>query len=98
MNENETSDSNRSAKAYFFRASTEEFYKIPGSPIAYWLGKAAFSAFESGRFLRDIVTTRVGMATGDNDRFVRCWQEVSLSKIGFGHAPKEPKFKNVISS
>ncbi len=84
MNENETSDSNRSAKAYFFRASTEEFYKIPGSPIAYWLGKAAFSAFESGRFLRDIATTRVGMATGDNDRFVRCWQEVSLSKIGFG--------------
>lgn len=68
---------------YFFRASATDFKKIPGSPIAYWLSDSAFSIFEGDSFLRDVATTRVGMATGDNERFVRFWHEVSSKKIGF---------------
>ena len=33
---------------------------------------------------RLFAATRVGMATGDNDRFVRLWYEVPKIKIGFG--------------
>lgn len=30
----------------FFRASAEDFKKIPGSPVAYWAGRATINSFE----------------------------------------------------
>jgi len=74
---------------WFYRARTSDFTMIPGSPIAYWLGNGALQAFTKGKFLRDVATTRVGMATGDNGRFVRLWSEVSFSKIGYGFTREE---------
>jgi len=68
---------------WFYEIASENLKKIPGSPIAYWLSDNARRPFEKGVFLGKVATTRVGMATGDNDRFVRIWHEVSRSKIGF---------------
>ncbi len=64
---------------YFFRASAEDFKKIPGSPIAYWVGNGLIHAFEKGVLLRNIAIPRQGLATMDNVRFTRVWHEVSLS-------------------
>lgn len=65
---------------YFFRASAADFKKIPGSPIAYWVSERVRKSFKSGRALKEIGDTRQGMATSDNNRFLRFWPEVSFSK------------------
>jgi len=60
----------------------DEFIKIPGSPIAYWISKPMLSAFSSGVVLGDIAVGRHGMSTGNNNLFVRRWHEVSIAELG----------------
>ena len=52
------------------------FYKIPGAPIAYWISDNLFEAFND-KHLSDFAQTKQGFATGDNDKFLRFWHEVS---------------------
>lgn len=66
---------------WFYRRDAEAFKQIPGTPIAYWLGKGANGSFEVGRPLAKIAKTRKGMFTGNNDLFLRQWYEVSASLI-----------------
>lgn len=58
----------------------QNFEKIPGCPIGYWLSEKVSKAFESS-CIGDKMITREGMATADNDRFLRLWHEVSLNHI-----------------
>jgi type II restriction/modification system DNA methylase subunit YeeA len=64
--------------------SFSEFEKVPGAPIAYWASHALINTFSKFKGLGDSADPRSGMATGDNDRFLRYWSEVSQNKIGFG--------------
>lgn len=66
-----------------FEASSDEFYKIPGSPVAYWLGEDARNAFEKSRSLSEIAPAKQGLATAHNDRFIRIWTEVNYASINF---------------
>ncbi len=68
---------------WFFRAAAEDFSKIPGSPIAYWLPRAALETLDKTIPLGKISEPRKGMCTRDNDYFVRLWGEVSFNNIGF---------------
>ena len=45
MNNNQAKNSGQSMEKYFFRASAADFKKIPGSPIAYWIGQHFFEAY-----------------------------------------------------
>ena len=60
--------------------SQQNFEKIPGCPIGYWVSEKVSKAFESS-CIGDKMITREGMATADNDRFLRLWHEVSLNHI-----------------
>ena len=64
---------------YFYEADQSNFSKIPGSPVAYWVSDHVFCAFDS-TLLKDIASTKQGFKTGDNDRFLRLWFEVSTAK------------------
>ncbi|TMV45816.1 BREX-1 system adenine-specific DNA-methyltransferase PglX [Paenibacillus mesophilus] len=68
---------------YRYSAMSEMFGKVPGSSIAYWLDTAAIRPFDGPR-IAELITTREGMTTADNDRFLREWYEVDFSRIGFG--------------
>lgn len=68
---------------WFYKADAHDFEKIPGSPIAYWATPAILSAFEEGTLLGDVVEARQGLATADNDRFLRLWWEVSSENINY---------------
>lgn len=71
----------------FFRVSAEDFKKIPGSPIAYWLSTKMVKIFaESPTVSKDMIT-REGMATSNNDLFMRLWSEVSIDNISFDSKP-----------
>ena len=61
---------------WFYRRDAETFRQIPGAPIAYWASENAFDAFSAGSLLRDVGLPRQGLATGENDRFLRAWWEV----------------------
>ena len=67
----------------FAQTSTDNFSKIPGSPVAYWLCKQGFDAFVNNKSLNEISKPKTGMRTGDNDRFLRIWFEVPNGKLGF---------------
>src|SRR5690606_29829971 len=84
MSDHQNSGREQGMEKYFFRASAEDFKKIPGSPISYWAPDSVIRAFEHGNFLNDFVHARIALATGDNGEFIRCWSEVSFEKIGFG--------------
>ncbi len=68
----------------FYRASAADFKKIPGSPIAYWVSDKVKEIFEEGDNVGEVAPVKQGLATGDNDKFLRFWPEVSNKKIGFG--------------
>ena len=59
----------------------DQFKKIPGSLIAYWVSEAIVKLFTRAK-IGEIAHTRLGMATADNDRFLRQWSEVNFTNIG----------------
>ena len=60
--------------------SQKYFEQIPGWVIGYWLSKKFISIFKNESIANEMVT-REGMATADNDRFLRLWPEISQSKF-----------------
>ncbi|WP_304047179.1 BREX-1 system adenine-specific DNA-methyltransferase PglX [Methanobrevibacter gottschalkii] len=58
----------------------DNFDKIPGSPIAYWVDDNLIECFSHIK-LKDIVKSGSGIQTSDNKRFLRFWFEVSFEKI-----------------
>ena len=66
---------------YFYCRNAKTFTQIPGTPIAYWASEALLRAFESCPAMSAKLETRVGMATADNDRFLRLWFEVARTRL-----------------
>lgn len=64
----------------FYGINQSNFEKIPGNPVAYWISQAMLTVF-SNRSLGEDGEARQGMATGDNNRFLRLWPEVGYEKI-----------------
>lgn len=60
-----------------FLATQSNFSKIPGSPIAYWVSERVREIFFSNRKFNTIATLFQGMITGNNDKFLRLWFEIS---------------------
>ena len=67
----------------FAQVSTDNFSKIPGSPVAYWVSKAVIAVYNKAKLLGNIASPRTGMTTGDNNRFLRLWSEIEISKAKF---------------
>ena len=53
------------------------FDLIPGRPIVYWASRQMLNAFEVGVPLGEVAPAKQGLATADNERFLRQWFEVS---------------------
>ena len=66
-----------------YMTQQSNFSKIPGSPVAYWVSQQIVQAFLTGDRLGDISKPRQGMATTNNNRFLRLWYEVEHDNIGF---------------
>ena len=66
-----------------FVINNDNFTKIPGSPVAYWVSNKILGCFKAGIPLDDISNPRQGLATGDNSHFLRLWHEINHALIGF---------------
>lgn len=64
--------------------SQQDFEKIPGCPIGYWVSEKVRETFTRNLPLSAVANPCVGLQTADNGRFLRSWFEVSQNRIGFG--------------
>lgn len=64
---------------FYYEQSTDNFAKIPGSPVAYWVSAEIYQEYVKG-LLKNRATTKQGFKTGDNERFLRFWFEPSIEK------------------
>lgn len=60
------------------------FSLVPNNVVVYDASENVLDKFAIYSPLKNFVTAKPGMQTSDNDRFLRFWQEVSFSQIGFG--------------
>ena len=68
---------------FYYEQSTDNFSKIPGAPVAYWVSESILTAYEQGNLIGDSADVKIGMGTGKNEIFVRDWWEVFYTKIDF---------------
>lgn len=67
----------------WFQVEPRDFRKIPGSPIAYWIGGCLRAAFSSNPQLENVGrTARKGLCTDDDFRFIRAWWELDAKLRG----------------
>lgn len=64
---------------WLYRRNADAFKQIPGTPIAYWASESIGKAFTNGCALSSVARPLQGMATGDNDTFLRLWWEIARS-------------------
>ena len=68
---------------YFYETRTEMFSGIPAKPIAYWINQIVAESFVKYKQLGDYAEIVSGMTTGNNDKYMRDWKEVSIQTIAF---------------
>jgi type II restriction/modification system DNA methylase subunit YeeA len=72
---------------YFYHASAEDFKKIPGSPIAYWVSEKQLMCFSQNPQITKYATSSNGIQTGNNDKYVRFWAEIPKNKASIKWFP-----------
>jgi hypothetical protein len=74
-----------------YTAGANDFDKIPGKPIAYWLTDTFRDAFEGDNFLSK-ATPIQGIITGKTEHFLRLWPEVNHRALRNADRPKEDQY------
>ena len=57
------------------------FLKIVGAPIAYWVSSQLAKVMITSNNLKSLGRVTLGMRTGDNERFLRLWYEISNTEF-----------------
>lgn len=68
---------------YYYESNQEDMKKLPGQTIAFWASQNVVHDFVTCKKVEELSETRIGMATANNDLFMRNWHEVSINSIGF---------------
>lgn len=77
---------------YFFETSEDNFSKIPGSPVAYWVSEKFVRAYDLGSLIGQFSIVSEGVKTGNNDIFLRLWYEVAEKKFSFAKSSEGYKW------
>ncbi|EJL6891401.1 BREX-1 system adenine-specific DNA-methyltransferase PglX, partial [Vibrio cholerae] len=73
----------------FEATAQDDFKKIPGSPIAYWVRDDVRDTFADSEILGKAYKPVQGLITGDTERFAKIWFELDVSKINFEQKSKD---------
>lgn len=63
--------------------STKDFLGVPNTPIIYWASEKEISTLSTGPYVENFLQAREGLTTGDNNKFLRRWHEISHKHIAF---------------
>lgn len=69
--------------ATLYIAKHEDFYEIPGAPLAFWASKDLRQVFSKSKPLSSHAVVKQGLSTTDNDQFLRYWHELANFSINF---------------
>ena len=64
-----------------YAADQSNFSKIPRSPVAYWVSRQICNIFQFEKLEKFATKICKGGFTGNNDKYLRLWEEVDYSKI-----------------
>ena len=67
---------------YFLKQ--DKMLLVPGTPIAFWISDNVINTFTDLKKLGEVAEPKQGIATADNNKYLRLWHEVDYQKIGFG--------------
>ena len=73
-----------------FQAKQKDFEKIPGSPIAYWVSDKIREIFEN-KLIGNLFPVKKGADTGNNDLFLKMWNEINFKKSGVNISTEKEK-------
>lgn len=59
----------------------DNFFKIPGAPLAYWLSDNIYDVYSEGQLFENIGHPKVGMQTSNNDKYLRLWFEINYTEF-----------------
>lgn len=68
---------------YRYSSNTKDFGKIKESPISYWVSNNVRNAFEFNPQINNFGDSREGMATANNNYFLKQWFEIGIESICF---------------
>jgi len=77
------SGTEKGLRLFYPNIPQSNFSKIPGNPIVYWISNNYINKFEQFSNLKSNLEVKQGLATGNNDKFLRLWTEISLNKVSF---------------
>ena len=69
-------------RIYYPNVSQQDFEKIPGCPIGYWVSEKMKEAFANNT-INDKYKVVIGIKTGDNELFIKYWFEIDYNTIDF---------------
>jgi len=72
---------------------SKKFFKIPGSPFAYWISDKLINVFEN-KNLSSYAFPKSGLSSGNNDKFFRFWYEIDINDVGFNLSQEIAKKTN----
>ena len=89
LNDLETANQKQNAilarkRELIYISKQEDFAFVPGCAVSYWVSQKLFDTFTRYNSLGNIAEPRQGLTTCDNDRFMRCWSEISIENLKFG--------------
>lgn len=76
-------------KKNYFIQRQDNLKQIPGAPLTYWIEENFIKCFKKGKRIDSFSYPKQGLATGDNNRFLRLWFEVENDKIAFNCSTRE---------
>lgn len=77
-----------------YTAKQENFSKIPSAPVAYWVSENFINIF-CNKKLGDYGKTCQGLATGDNNRFLRLWYECDYTNVFWNCRSHEESYRSL---
>ena len=75
-----------------FERNQDDFKKIPGLPLAYWISDSILNNFSKYQKFSTSNIAVKGLDTCDNDRFIRLWYEIDEFKFAISSDLKKKWF------
>lgn len=72
---------NKTPKVFYGNVKQNIFDNIPEKRMGFWLSPQVIAIWEKGLFDDSVIKIRQGLATGDNEKFIRIWHEVSFENF-----------------
>lgn len=78
---------------YKYNINQNNFLKMANYILAYWLPEQVIKMFSNDENVEKYYNCKVGLGTGDNDRFLRFWYEININNKNWKHYNKAGTYR-----